>query len=85
MHKLEKKSENPRKVNFEVLVHLLGYTRGNNTLGLNYYADINDAPVSELLRQSSINTKNKLRAFSDSIWKDCPDTGRITGAYIIFC
>ena len=22
--------------------------------------------------------------FSDSIWQDCPDTGRITGAYIIF-
>ena len=23
-------------------------------------------------------------AFSDYIWKDCPDTGRSTGAYIIF-
>ena len=23
-------------------------------------------------------------AFSDSIWQDCPDTGRSTGAYIIF-
>ena len=22
--------------------------------------------------------------FSDSIWKDCPDTGRSTGSYIIF-
>ena len=22
--------------------------------------------------------------FSDSSWKDCPDTGRSTGAYIIF-
>ena len=22
--------------------------------------------------------------FSDSIWKDCPDTGRGTGSYIIF-
>ena len=22
--------------------------------------------------------------FSDSSWKDCPDTGVITGAYIIF-
>ena len=22
--------------------------------------------------------------FSDSSWQDCPDTGRITGAYIIF-
>ena len=23
-------------------------------------------------------------AFSDSSWQDCPNTGRITGAYIIF-
>ena len=23
-------------------------------------------------------------AFSDSVWQDCPDTGRSTGAYIIF-
>ena len=23
-------------------------------------------------------------AFSDSSWQDCPDTGRGTGAYIIF-
>ena len=23
-------------------------------------------------------------AFSDSSWQDCPDTGRNTGAYIIF-
>ena len=22
--------------------------------------------------------------FSDSSWQDCPDTGRITGSYIIF-
>ena len=31
-----------------------------------------------------IKTKNHLLAFSDSSWKDCPDTGRSTGAYIIF-
>ena len=23
-------------------------------------------------------------AFSDSSWQDCPDTGRSTGAYIIY-
>ena len=51
---------------------------------LKYYADMNGAPVSELLIQSSINTENQLMAFSDSIWQDCPDTGRITGSYIIF-
>ena len=84
LHKLAKFSENPDKVYFEVLVHLLIYIRENKTLVLKYYADMNDAPVTELSRQASIKTENHLMDFSDSSWKDCPDTGRSTGAYIIF-
>ena len=53
-------------------------------MGLNYYADMNDAPVTDLLRQANIKTKNHLMAFSDYSWQDFPDTGRSTGAYIIF-
>ena len=53
-------------------------------MGLKFYADLNDAPVTDLLRQASIKTNNHLMTFSDSIWKYCPDTGRSTGAYIIF-
>ena len=53
-------------------------------MGLKYYADINDALVSDLLRQAIIKTENRFMGFSDSSWQDCPDTGRITGAYIIF-
>ena len=60
------------------------YIRDNNTLGLKYYADINDAPVTDLLRQGNIKTNNHLMDFSDSSWQDFPDTGRSTGAYIIF-
>ena len=45
-------------------------------MGLKYYADMNDAPVSEILRQASTKTENQLMAFSDSSWQDCPDTGR---------
>ena len=32
-------------------------------MGLKYYADFNDAPVTDLLRQANINTKNHLMAF----------------------
>ena len=53
-------------------------------MGLKYYADLNDAPVTDILRQANIKTKNHLMAFSESIWQDFPDTGRSTGAYIIF-
>ena len=59
---------NPGKVHFEGLVHLLRYIRDNNTLGLKYYADLNDAPVTDLLRQANIKTNNHLMDFSDSSW-----------------
>ena len=84
VHKLEKFSANTGKVHFEGLVHLLRYIRDNKTLGLKYYADLNDSPVTDLLIQSNIKTKNHFIAFSDSSWQDCPDTVRNTGAYIIF-
>ena len=32
-------------------------------MGLKYYADMNDAPVSDLLRQASIKTENILMNF----------------------
>ena len=77
-------SEKPGKVHLERLVHLLRYIRDNKTFGLKYYAYMNYAPVTDLLRQASIKTENLLMDFSDSSWQDCPDTGRSTGAYIIF-
>ena len=70
-------------VNFEGLVHLLRCIRDNKTLGLEYYSDMNDAPVSDLLIQTSIKNENHLMDFSDSSWQDCPDNGMRTGAYII--
>ena len=65
------------------MVPLLGYISYNKTLGLKYYADMNDAPLSDLLRQASIKNKNQLMAFSDSSWQYFPDTGISTGVYII--
>ena len=66
VHKLAKFSANPGKVHFEVLVHFFRYIRDNKTLDLKYYADLNDAPVTDILRQANINTKNNLMDFSDS-------------------
>ena len=63
VHKLGKFSSNHGRLNFEGLIHILKYTRDNKTLGLKYYAYMNDAPVTDLLRQSSIKTENHLMAF----------------------
>ena len=38
----------------------------NKTLDLNNYANTNDAPVSDLLRQAIIKNENQLMDFSDS-------------------
>ena len=63
---------------------MLRYIRDNKTLGQKYYADLDNAPVTDILRQANIKTKNHLMDFSDSSWQYFPDTGRSTGAYIIF-
>ena len=79
-HKLAKFLENPGKVNFEGFVHILRYIRDYKNLGLKYYADMSDAPVSDLLIQASNKTENHLMDFSDSSWQDFPGTGRSTKA-----
>ena len=84
VHKLEKFLSNYGKVKFEGLVHLLRYISDNKTLGLKYYDDMQDAPLSDLLIQASINTDNQLMALYDYSWKYCPDIGRSIGSYIIF-
>ena len=48
------------------------------------YDKIEDAPLSNLLRQDIIKTENQLMVFYDSIWQYFPDTGRSKGAYIVF-
>ena len=72
VHKLAKFSSNPGKEHFEGLIHLLSYIRDNKTLGLKCYADLNDSPVTDLLRQANIKTKNHLVDFADSSWQYCP-------------
>ena len=84
VHKLANFSSNPGKAQSEGLVNLLSYIRDNKTLRLNYYADMIDAPLYDLLRQSNIKIDIQLMYFSDYSWQDFPDTGRRTGAYIIF-
>ena len=64
---------------FEGLVHLLIYSRNNNTLVLNYYSDIKDSHLSDLLRQAIIDTENQLMALYDSSWQYCQSTGRSIG------
>ena len=53
-------------------------------MGLNYYDDMKDEPLSEQLREAIIKTDKQLTFFSDYSWQDFPGTGIIKVAYIIF-
>ena len=66
VHNLEIISSNPGKVHLEGLVHLLRHIRDNIDFGMRYYARIENAPLSDLLIQTSINTENQFMMFNDS-------------------
>ena len=55
--KLAKFPSNPGKLHIEWLVRLLIYIRYNNTLRLKYYADMKDAPFSDLLRNLALRLR----------------------------
>ena len=84
VHKLAKFSSHTGKVSYEVLLHLLIYIRENKTFGLNYYADMKYALLSDLFKKDNVKTENQLMAFSDYSCKDCLNTGRSTGACVVF-
>ena len=66
VHKLANFSSNPGKVHLEGLVRLLRYIRANKALGLKYYADMKDSPLSDLLIQANIETENQFMVIYDS-------------------
>ena len=84
VHNLEIFSSNPGKVHLEGLVRLLRYIRDNKNFIFRYYSKIEDAPISDFLRQVRIKTDNILIVFSDSSCQDCPYNDRSTGEYIVF-
>ena len=53
-------------------------------MGLKYYADMKDAPLSDLSRTANTKTDNQLMELSDYSSQDFPDTGRSTRECIIF-
>ena len=60
------------------------YVKYNKTLGLNYHGYLKDTPLSDLLRQANINTKNQVMVFYYYSWQYFPYNVRRSGAYNIF-
>ena len=84
VHKMTKCSSNPGKVHFQRLLRWFIYIRDNKNLGLKFYANIEDEPLSDLSIQAIIKTENQLIVFFNSFCQNCTYTGRIIGAYAVF-
>ena len=82
--KYVKVSSNPGKVRFGGFVNFLIHIKDSKRLGLKIYSNIEDAPLSDILRQASIKNENQLMVLSDLSRQDFLDTRRSTRAYIVF-
>jgi hypothetical protein len=84
--KLAKFMVRPGRKHFEAAAHILRHLRCNvHRGGLKYFADPSQSPFHLMLAEAGLPTDYPLTLCTDSSWQDCPDTGRSTGCYLIFC
>jgi hypothetical protein len=83
VNKMVKYTRRLGRKHFEVLIHLLRYLRDNSYLGLRYYSDINESPLTGMLTGQNIKEKQLFYGFSNSSWNNDQDSGRSTGCFII--
>jgi hypothetical protein len=85
IRKLAKFMRMPGKRHFHAVQHLLHHIRCHHLNGITYYSDVLDAPISRLLFDQGVDPYDKpFYVFADSLWQDCPDTGRSTPVGTIF-
>jgi hypothetical protein len=84
VNKIAKYSRKLGKNHFEALLHVLQYLRDNYLLGIRFYSDVGDAPITKMLTLQNMNPAHPFYAFSDSSWNDDIDSGRSNGGYIIW-
>jgi transposase InsO family protein len=83
VNKLAKYSKKPGKIHFEAMLHILRYLRDNSLVGIKFYSDMKDSPITRMLVTENIQQSHPFFTFSDSSWNDDVDTGRSTGCFIV--
>ena len=84
VNKLAKSSSNPGIKDYEALMHCFGYLRKFPDMAIKFYANPKESPVYQICDKHKVEFTDII-GFSDSSWQDCPDTGRSTGGYKVFC
>ena len=73
----------PGIVHYRVLLHLIGFIKGNPNKGIKFYQDVFKIHFYLVLSDNNIKvSRGSIIAFTDSSWNDCVNTGRSTGGYI---
>ena len=84
VRKLAKFMRLPGREHFAAMLHTMHHVRCHHLVGLTFYSDVLDAPISRLLFEYGVDPTAPLITFSDLSWQDCPDSGRSTGGYTTF-
>lgn len=88
IRKLAKFNNRPGRKHYQALIHLLHHVRTQRlSMGLRFYSPKSTSPIQTLLTKTHPNfkfTQHPIIMFTDSSWQDCPDTGKSTGAYLIY-
>jgi hypothetical protein len=65
------------------MLHVLRYLRDNSLIGIKFYSDMKNSPITHMLVAENIQQSYPFFTFSDSSWNDDVDTGRSTGCFIV--
>jgi hypothetical protein len=83
VNKLTKYSKRPGKVHFEAMLHVLCYLRDNSLVGIKFYSNMMESPITCMLIAENIQQSHPFFTFSESSWNDDVDSGHSTGCFII--
>jgi hypothetical protein len=76
VNKLAKFTHKPGRLHFEAMIHLLRYLRDHSHVGVRFYNDYLNAPMTKALIAENISITQPFFGFSDSSWNDDVDHGR---------
>jgi hypothetical protein len=75
VRKLAKFMQLPGCKHFQAISHTLHHVHCHHQMGVTFYSDLSNAPLSNILSEVGIDPNTELVAATDSSWQDCPDTG----------
>jgi hypothetical protein len=83
VNKLAKFTHKPGRVHFKAMLHLLRYLQDHPNVGIRFYSDYMNAPMTKALIAENALVSHPLFGFSDSSWNDDIEHGHSTGCFII--